>query len=392
MNAEMTTSEYLLVFRNTDWHRDLAPKEIQQNMARFTEWFERLNHAGQFKGGGPLGHYGKTLAGRNAVTDGPFAESKEAIAGFFLIRADSLEQAVEVAKDCPGLEFGQTVEVRAMVSEPYELQIARKKMVDLQSNPQHPQTGRYAPVNGLKMYYEIHGSGRPLVLLHGGGSTIMSTFGRILPELARRHQVIAVELQAHGHTSDIDRPLSFEQDADDVAALLGQLTIEKADLMGFSNGGTTSLQIALRHPERVNKLVLASTIYKRDGIQPGFWEGMRNASLENLPHPLKEAYLKANPDPDGLRAMFDRDVARMVAFKDISDADIQTIRAPALVLNGDAEVVRATHALALADALPHGKLAILPGGHGEYIGEICAGDKADGTPAFVTAMIEAFLK
>jgi pimeloyl-ACP methyl ester carboxylesterase len=392
MNAEMTTSEYLLVFRNTDWHRDLAPKEIQQNMARFTEWFERLNHAGQFKGGGPLGHYGKTLAGRNAVTDGPFAESKEAIAGFFLIRADSLEQAVEVAKDCPGLEFGQTVEVRAMVSEPYELQIARKKMVDLQSNPQHPQTGRYAPVNGLKMYYEIHGSGRPLVLLHGGGSTIMSTFGRILPELARRHQVIAVELQAHGHTSDIDRPLSFEQDADDVAALLGQLTIEKADLMGFSNGGTTSLQIALRHPERVNKLVLASTIYKRDGIQPGFWEGMRNASLENLPHPLKEAYLKANPDPDGLRAMFDRDVARMVAFKDISDADIQTIQAPALVLNGDAEVVRAPHALALADALPHGKLAILPGGHGEYIGEICAGDKADGTPAFVTAMIEAFLK
>ncbi len=392
MNAEMTTSEYLLVFRNTDWHRDLAPEEIQQNMARFTEWFERLNHAGQFKGGGPLGHYGKTLAGRNAVTDGPFAESKEAIAGFFLIRADSLEQAVEVAKDCPGLEFGQTVEVRAMVSEPYEVQIAREKMLDLQMNPQHPQTGRYAPVNGLKMYYEIHGSGRPLVLLHGGGSTIMSTFGRILPELARRHQVIAVELQAHGHTPDIDRPLSFEQDADDVAALLGQLTIEKADLMGFSNGGTTSLQIALRHPERVNKLVLASTIYKRDGIQPGFWEGMRNASLENLPHPLKEAYLKANPDPDGLRAMFDRDVARMVAFKDISDADIQTIQAPALVLNGDAEVVRATHALALADALPHGKLAILPGGHGEYIGEICAGDKADGTPAFVTAMIEAFLK
>jgi pimeloyl-ACP methyl ester carboxylesterase len=392
MEAKMTTSEYLLVFRNTGWHKDLSPKEIQQNMARFTEWFERLHNAGLFKDGGPLGHDGKTLAGRNAVTDGPFAESKEAIAGFFLIRASNLEQAVEIAKDCPGLQFGQTVEVRAMVPEPCELQIAREKMADFRSTPQRPHPGRYATVYGLKMYYEIHGSGRPLVLLHGGGSTIMSTFGRILPELAKKHQVIAVELQAHGHTPDIDRPLSFEQDADDVVALLKQLIIEKADLMGFSNGGTTCLQIALRHPERVNKLVLASTTYKRDGMQPGFWEGMRNASLENMPEPLKQAYLKANPEPEGLRAMFDRDVARMAAFKDISDTDIQAIQAPALVINGDAEVVRAEHAMALAHALPHAKLAILPGGHGEYIGEICAADKEDGTPGFVTTLIEAFLK
>jgi pimeloyl-ACP methyl ester carboxylesterase len=127
-------------------------------------------------------------------------------------------------------------------------------------------------------------------------------------------------------------------------------------------------------------------------MQPGFWEGMRNASLENMPHLLKEAYLEANPDPAGLRAMFNRDVARMVAFEDISDADIRAIQAPALVLNGDAEVVRAEHALALAHALPQAKLAILPGGHGEYIGEICAPAKESGTPAFVTAMIEAFLK
>src|SRR6185295_13176637 len=116
-------------------------------------------------------------------------------------------------------------------------------------DPPHKQTGCYATVNGLRMYYEIHGSGRPLVLIHGGGSTIMSTFGRILPELAKTHQVIAVELQAHGHTPDLDRPLSFEQDADDVAALLEQIQIDRADFMGFSNGGTTSLQIAIRHPE-----------------------------------------------------------------------------------------------------------------------------------------------
>jgi hypothetical protein len=138
MKANTTTSEYLLVFRNTSWHRDLSSEEIQQNMARFTEWFEELNNSGKFQGGGPLGHYGKILVGRNAATDGPFMESKEAIAGFFLIRADSLEQAVEVARGCPGLEFGQTVEVRAMVSEPYELQIAREKKADKQ--PSLPST------------------------------------------------------------------------------------------------------------------------------------------------------------------------------------------------------------------------------------------------------------
>jgi pimeloyl-ACP methyl ester carboxylesterase len=269
---------------------------------------------------------------------------------------------------------------------------ALHRRIYLQMNAQHKQTGHYATVNDLRIYYEIHGRGRPLVLLHGGGSTILSTFGRILPELAKTHQVIAVELQAHGHTPDIDRPLSFEQDADDVAALLKQLHIEKADLMGFSNGGTTSLQIAIRHPELVNKLVLAATTYKRDGMQPGFWEGMRHASLENMPQPLKDAYLEANPDPKGLQAMFDRDVARIVAFKDISDADIQAIQAPALVINGDAEVVRAEHALALSHALPHAQLAILPGGHGEYIGEICAADKHSKIPALVTAMIEAFLQ
>jgi pimeloyl-ACP methyl ester carboxylesterase len=254
------------------------------------------------------------------------------------------------------------------------------------------QTGRYAAVNGLKMYYEIHGNGSPLVLIHGGGSTIESTFGRVLPEFAKSHQVIAVELQAHGHTLDIDRPLSFEQDADDVTALLEKLKIERADIIGFSNGGTTALQIAIRHPRRVSKLVLLSASYKRSGNQPGVFESFKDASLENsLPQRLKDAYLKANPDPEGLQRMFGRDLARMLAFKDISDAEIKAIQAPTLVINGDVDLVRPEHALELSQALPHGRLIILPGGHGEYIGEICSTNKNSKIPELATTLIEEFL-
>jgi hypothetical protein len=128
MSTKTTTSEYLLIFRNTGWHKELSAEEIQQGMARFTAWFERLSSEGRFKGGGPLVHDGKILISKNVVTDGPFAESKEAIAGFFIVQADSLEQAVETAKGCPGLEFGQTVEVREIAMEAVEYQIARDKM------------------------------------------------------------------------------------------------------------------------------------------------------------------------------------------------------------------------------------------------------------------------
>jgi hypothetical protein len=127
MSAETLISEYLLIFRNTGWHRDLSAEEIQHHMARFTAWFEQLSSDGRFKGGGPLAHKGKILSSRTTITDGPFAESKEAVAGFFIILAESLEQAAEIASGCPGLQFGQTVEVRAMVPEPDELQIARAK-------------------------------------------------------------------------------------------------------------------------------------------------------------------------------------------------------------------------------------------------------------------------
>jgi len=126
-----------------------------------------------------------------------------------------------------------------------------------------PKSG-YAPVDGLKMYYEIHGTGKPLILLHGGlGSTDM--FSLIMPQLSQERQVIAVDLQAHGRTADVGSALSYETMADDVAALIHYLQIEKADLMGYSVGGEVALRTAIQHPEVVRKLVIVSAAFSRDG-------------------------------------------------------------------------------------------------------------------------------
>ena len=248
----------------------------------------------------------------------------------------------------------------------------------------------HANVNGLKMYYELHGNGYPLVLIHGGGSTIGTTFGRILPALAENHQVVAVEMQAHGHTADIDRPLSFEQDADDVAELLKQLHLSKADIFGFSNGASTTLQIAIRHPQLVNKIIVASTFYKKEGAQPWFWDMMKNATFKEMPQVYKDAFLKINPDANALCIMYERDVTRMQTFKEINEEDIRAITAPALIICGDNDVVRPEHAVEMYRQMQHAKLAIFPGGHGDFIGEFTT-LKPGQTEFPALPVIEAFL-
>jgi len=225
--------------------------------------------------------------------------------------------------------------------------------------------GRYADINGLHLYYEIHGQPHadrpPLVLLHGGGSTIETTFGHTLPLLAKSRQVIAFEQQGHGHTNDIaDRPFTFEQSADDTAALMQHLGIEKADFFGYSNGGSIAMQIAIRHPKLVRKLVIASAMYKRDGLPPEFWEGMRHASLESMPKELRDAYVAVAPHPDQLQSFHDKSVQRMLTFKDWPDEMLRNIQAPSLIILGDADVIRPEHAVAMYRLIPHAKLAILP--------------------------------
>jgi pimeloyl-ACP methyl ester carboxylesterase len=251
----------------------------------------------------------------------------------------------------------------------------------------------YAPVNGIEMYYEIHGSGEmSLVLIHGGGSTIETSFGNIIPLFARQYQLIAVELQAHGRTSDRDSASSFEQDADDVAGLLRHLKIANANFLGFSNGGNTAMQIAIRHPAMVNKLVIASSFYKREGMMPGFFEGMQLASLDNMPELLKTGYLQVAPDKNNLQAMFNKDKERMLQFKDWKDEDLRSIKAPTLVMASDQDVVTPEHSLAMYRILPDAKLAILPGAHGAYLGEITVVKKGSKIVDLAVALIEEFLE
>lgn len=222
----------------------------------------------------------------------------------------------------------------------------------------------YAPVNGLQMYYEIHGpaSASPLVLLHGGGDTIETSFGQLLPALARDRQVIAFEQQGCGRTADIpDRPFSFEQSADDTLALLDYLHIDRADLLGFSNGGSIALHVAMRRPQPVRRLVVITALMKRDWADPQFWESMKTAQLDAMPAVLREAYLKVAPHPENLESFFYKSRNRMRDLKDVPDQAIRSITAPTLVVGSDRDVMRPEGAMALFRLLPRAQLAILPG-------------------------------
>ncbi len=225
------------------------------------------------------------------------------------------------------------------------------------------QTG-YTPVNGLRMYYEIHGrAGQlPLVLLHGGGDTIETSFGHLLPVLARDRRIVAFEQQGCGRTADVaDRPFGFEQSAEDAAALLKHLDIDRADLLGFSNGGTIALQVAIRYPQLVRRLVVITALMKRAWADPQFWESMKTAQPDAMPAKLREAYRKVAPQPENLESFFYKARNRMRDFKDVPDELIQSIEAQTLVVSSDRDVMRPEGAVALFHLLPHAELAILPG-------------------------------
>jgi len=235
-----------------------------------------------------------------------------------------------------------------------------------------PVQGGYAPVNGLSMYYEIHGEGRPLILLHGAYMTI-DAMGPILPGLAASRRVIAAEQQGHGRTADIDRPISYEQMADDTAALMGHLGVERADTFGYSMGGGIALQLAIRHPAAVRKLIVASASYRSDGMPAVALEMFPSITPEMFAGtPIEEAYVRTAPNP----ADFPKLVEKLAKLDTTEFAwpeeQIRAIAAPTMIVLGDSDGVRLEHAVELfrlrgggvmgdLQGMPAAQLAVLPG-------------------------------
>jgi pimeloyl-ACP methyl ester carboxylesterase len=235
----------------------------------------------------------------------------------------------------------------------------------------------YAPVNGINLYYEILGTGEPLILLHGGlGATEM--FGEILPLLGNTRQVIAVDLQGHGRTADIDRPMSCEAMADDVAALIKYLGIDRADVMGYSLGGGVALRTAVQYPGRVRKLVLVSTAFRRDGWYPEILAGMAQmgagAAEPMKQTPMYQLYARIAPKPADWPVLLTK-LGEMLRKDYDWSKDVAAIKSPTLLVFGDADAVRTAHAVQFFELLGGGKkdggwdgsgisnarLAILPG-------------------------------
>jgi pimeloyl-ACP methyl ester carboxylesterase len=256
----------------------------------------------------------------------------------------------------------------------------------------------YAQLGELNMYYEVHGHGRPLVLLHGAYMTA-DTFGPLLPGLAKTRQVIVPEMQGHGRTADVDRPITYEQMADDVAGLIAQLGLEQPDVVGYSMGAGIALQLGMRHHGAARRLVAASASFSSAGIQPEAWAMFPSISPEMFAGtPMEDAYKQVAPDPDAFPTLVHKlKTLDTEEFAWPEDA-IRAIPAPMLLIAGDADVVTLEHMVELfrllggggmgdLSGLPASQLAILPGtthfmppGHGVI-------DRTD----WLVSMIRAFL-
>ncbi len=254
--------------------------------------------------------------------------------------------------------------------------------------------GDRVKVNGMEMYYEVSGEGDPLIVLHGAYMNIPS-MGAIIPKLAETHKVYAVEFQGHGRTTDIDRPITYPNLADDVAAFMDAVKIEKADVFGYSMGAAAGLQLAIRHPEKVNKLAAASVAYDAEGWQPAFKAFIPQMSVEMFVNmPFAEDYRKLAANPDGFPEL----VRKLIALEKEPmawEADVRALKTPVLIITGDADVATLEHSVALfrllgggvmgdmGKPLPASRLAVLPAtSHTAVISQ----------PELLHAFVEPFLK
>lgn len=252
------------------------------------------------------------------------------------------------------------------------------------------ETG-FKKVNGIQLYYEIYGSGKPVVLIHGGGSSFLFDFKEVIARLEGKFQLIGIDLQNHGRSEHRDIPETFEQDADDVAGLLAALNIKKASFWGFSNGGSTVMQIGRRHPGIVERLVVASAFYKRSGMMDGFFEGMQEATFESMPEPFKINFLNLNPDFSKLENLFEKDCGRMQTFEDWDDEVLISLTSPTLFISGDQDVIKPEHTAAMWRLVKDARLLILPAAHGTYIMPDFDGNTDTGLIDFTVKEVEKFL-
>jgi pimeloyl-ACP methyl ester carboxylesterase len=224
-----------------------------------------------------------------------------------------------------------------------------------------PATGRHAPVNGLQLYYEEHGTGHPLVLLHGGLLTIDLSFGPLIPRLAPSHRLIAVDLQGHGRTADVEREPTYPNLAADVVALLDHLGIDRADVFGFSLGGLIALELGIRHPGRVDRLVVAAAHHRPEG-----YHDLSDPASVRMPTPadfdeMRQVYERVAPDPAHFDAFAERMSGIVHGHPGWSADEVRGIGAPVLLVIGDTDFIRIDHAAEMRELIPDAQLAVLPG-------------------------------
>jgi pimeloyl-ACP methyl ester carboxylesterase len=257
-----------------------------------------------------------------------------------------------------------------------------------------PAVGGRVEVNGMKMYYEVSGSGDPLIVLHGAYMNIPS-MGAIVPKLAKTHRVYALELQGHGRTTDINRPITYRHLADDVAAFMDAVGLKKADVFGYSMGAVVGLQLVIRHAEKVDQLVAASVAYDVEGWQPAFKAFIPQMTVEMITKmPFAEDYKKLAPNPDGFPEL----ARKLIALEKEPMAwgeDVKAIKTPVLIITGDSDVATLEHSVAMfrllgggvmgdmGKPLPASRLAVMPAtSHTAVITQ----------PDLLHAFIEPFLK
>lgn len=229
-----------------------------------------------------------------------------------------------------------------------------------------PHTSGYADVNGLHLFYELHGAGSPLVLLHGGMMTIDLSFGKLIPQLTDRHLVIAIEVQGHGRTADIDRPITPANTASDVVALLDLLDIDRAHVLGHSMGAAAAMELAINHPDRVRSIVPISVTVRPEGMHPDFSDPERMATSTRMPTQenfaaFTEAYQRLSPHPERFNEFLATLSASNADLAGWTDEQLAGITAPVLIVLGDHDFMTVEHGALMLELVPNSQLAILPG-------------------------------